>query len=64
MTDEARFWEGWFMRAGRKVERTLYLHTPHDPDLEEGLLIGIVDTKELADEIVKRWNAAEERAER
>jgi hypothetical protein len=43
------------MRAGRKVKRTLYLQRGRSPaDGDE--LVGIVDTGELAAEVVARWN--------
>jgi hypothetical protein len=44
------------MRTGRKVGRTLYLTSPGCPD---GVLIGVVDTPELAAELARRWNLAE-----
>lgn len=42
------------LRCGRKVHRTLYEHTPDDPD---GRLVGMVDSAELAAEIVQAVNA-------
>jgi hypothetical protein len=50
---------GATMRTGRKVGRTLYLTTAGDPD---GVLIGVVDTPELAAEVARRWNATGELA--
>lgn len=45
------------MRVGRRKLRTLYLHRSGE-DPENDILIGLVDTPELAAEIVKRWNNA------
>ena len=48
-------WDGWTaMRVGRKLGRTLYLITASHPD--EDRLVGVVDTEDLAKEIVRRWN--------
>lgn len=43
------------LRTGRRLGRTLYLATP-DHDYFTDLCIGIVDSTELAGEIVRRWN--------
>lgn len=43
------------MRVGRKLRRTLYLHSPQD-EWDKDLCVGIVDTEELAAEIVSLWN--------
>jgi len=51
-------WFRFSMRTGRKVERTLYLR--HSSGRE--WLVGLVDTPDLAAEIVARWNAAANRA--
>lgn len=48
----------WEMRVGRKLGRTLYLVDPdfNDPDMD--LCVGIVDTRALAEEVVRKWNQA------
>ena len=47
----------WPMRVGRKLKRTLYLHRPdEDPATGAGFCVGIVDSEDLAAEIVRRWN--------
>jgi hypothetical protein len=43
------------MRVGRKAKRTLYLHNSDDETVD-GWIVGLVDTPELAAEIVRRWN--------
>lgn len=40
------------MRVGRTLGRTIYLK-----DKSGDLCVGVVDTEELAEEIMKRWNA-------
>jgi hypothetical protein len=54
---ETPWW--WFdkMRVGRRKLRTLYLVDPSSHDPEADVLIGLVDTPDLAAEMVKRWNA-------
>ena len=47
--------DSWLLRTGRKVGRTLYLTPPTDPD-GDGILIGLVDSEQLAAEIARRWN--------
>lgn len=47
------------MRTGRRLGRTLYLATP-DNDFLNDVCVGIVDSTELAHEIVHRWNLIEE----
>ena len=47
---------GWPMRLGRKLKRTLYLHHPADPDVGAGIVVGMVDSEELAEAIMLRWN--------
>lgn len=49
---------GWRMRVGRKLRRTLYLHAPHEDLDGAGICVGIVDSEELAAEIMRRWNSA------
>ena len=49
--------EGWPMRLGNKLKRTLYLHKPGDPDPRGGICVGIVDSEELAEAVMLRWNA-------
>lgn len=46
------------MRTGRSIGRTLYLHDPAEKDPKKDVVVGLVDTRELAAEIVRRWNAA------
>ena len=48
--------EGWPMRLGRKLKRTLYLHDPYMEGLDSDVCVGIVDSEELADAIMIRWN--------
>jgi hypothetical protein len=43
------------MRVGRKLGRTLYLSKKGEPEYP-GKVIGIVDTRGLAEEITERWN--------
>lgn len=45
------------MRPGRSVGRTLYLVGVGEPD-DAGVLVGMVDTPELAAEVCRRWNGA------
>lgn len=47
----------WVMRAGRKVGRTLYLHRADDPD-GDGVLVGMMDTPQLAALVVEAFNEA------
>lgn len=49
--------EGWEMRVGRKLGRTLYLHPPGGA-WEGDLCVGIVDSAQLADSICALWNHA------
>lgn len=44
------------MRVGRRLRRTLYLVDPESTNALEDLCVGIVDSEELAAEIVNRWN--------
>lgn len=50
-------------RVGRKVGRTIYAQTSRDPK-DSDLLIGLMDTRELATEVVTahntRWGYAPE----
>jgi hypothetical protein len=43
-------------RTGRKVGRTIYAHVGDEPS-DHDLLIGLMDTPELADHAVKAHNA-------
>lgn len=43
------------MRVGRKLRRTLYLHSPADT-WDSDLYVGSVDSEELAAEITALWN--------
>ena len=45
------------MRTGRRKPRTLYLMTGGG-DRELDVLVGLVDTVDLAEEICRRWNVA------
>lgn len=45
------------MRTGRRLGRTLYLMVGELPS-EEDVVIGMVDTPELAAEVCRRWNGA------
>lgn len=51
----APMWLPW--RTGRKVGRTIYAVVGDAPD-DRDLLIGMMDTRELADEAVLSHNAA------
>ena len=42
------------LRVGRKIGRTVYVHERNDPDT--GILIGVMDTPELAAMIVEATN--------
>lgn len=44
------------MRVGRKLRRTLYLQFGDGTAPRIDLCVGIVDSEELAAEIVARWN--------
>jgi hypothetical protein len=48
--------DGWVMRTGRKVGRTLYLHDPAERDRDRDLLVGLMDTPELAEAVADAWN--------
>jgi hypothetical protein len=48
------FGPGKRLRAGTQVHRTLYLHDGDDP---KGVLVGMVDTPELAAHVVQAVNA-------
>lgn len=48
--------EGWAMRTGRHLGRTLYLKNPEHDDPYTDICVGIVDSDELADAIRIRWN--------
>lgn len=50
------WWRFSKMRVGRRKLRTLYLMEPGNEDRELDILIGLVDTPDLAMEIVRRWN--------
>lgn len=43
------------MRVGRSLGRTLYLVNDED-DPKSDTFIGVVDTRELAAEVCRRWN--------
>ncbi len=58
MTDP--IWKGYRLRQGKKVGRTLYLTSPAAPG---GILVGMIDTLDVAEEIVRRWNEAEDEIE-
>jgi hypothetical protein len=45
----------YLLRKGRKVGRTLYLTPITHPDAD-GILIGLVDDVQIADELVRLWN--------
>ena len=45
------------MRVGRKLGRTLYLYDPDRArNYDTDMVIGMVDSRELAVEICRRWN--------
>lgn len=46
----------WF-RVGSKVGRTIYLHTVEG---DEGALVGVMDTRELAAKVVDALNRMED----
>lgn len=48
--------QGWPMRLGHKLKRTLYLRPPADDGYEDDICVGIVDSEELAEAIMIRWN--------
>jgi hypothetical protein len=54
-------WLPW--RTGRKVGRTLYAQIGNVPS-DDDVLIGVMDTPELADEAAKAHNATLERVQR
>lgn len=51
--------DGWTMRVGRKLGRTLYLCHPQSQDPNVDVCVGIVDSEWLAREIRDRWNTIE-----
>lgn len=48
----------WGMRVGRKLGRTVYLVDPEANDPMVDLCVGIMDTRALAEEVVRKWNQA------
>jgi hypothetical protein len=49
----APMWLPW--RTGRKVGRTIYAQVGHEPS-DDDTLIGVMDTRELADEATRAHN--------
>ena len=49
--------EGWEMRQGRSLGRTLYFVDPEANDPKQDLCVGIVDSAVLARLLVTGWNA-------
>ena len=47
---------GWAMRHGRALRRTLYLVDPYYNNPTRDICVGIVDSEELAEAIILRWN--------
>lgn len=47
------------LRTGRKVGRTLYIQRGVEAS-DADTLIGLVDDRVIAEEIVRRWNAHED----
>jgi len=43
------------LRVGRTLGRTIYLMTSAEPSKDD-VFVALADTRELADEIVHRWN--------
>jgi hypothetical protein len=54
-------WLRW--RTGRKVGRTIYAVVGEQPS-DDDKLIGLMDTAEIADEVVRAHNACLERSQR
>lgn len=60
--------EGWFMRVGGTLSRTVYLVPPSNwtdsthtttKDRYADLCVGIFDSADLAHRVVQRWNACQ-----
>jgi hypothetical protein len=55
-------YDGLRLRTGRKVGRTLYFQLGPEPTDEDALL-GMMDSASVAQEIVRRWNQAQDTAD-